>query len=214
MKGLELSWSLGGPIEEGCRSARDARSSPASPVVRAGDGCDWLDVATSIAESFDISREAFEEELDGEHQVVARVVLSVDYAVPVEVAGHAHLRRIEVLAQLSVDDGKAHFSNEPVGVCGARSQPLGLETEARARACAAWIVASDIVVAREDECACLAAQGLHQGPGGGQGDRFLSVDRPQLDGCGECVDEHPRRDQEDREDDEDFDQREASPMPG
>lgn len=65
------AWSLGGPIEEGCRSARDARSFPA-PVVRAGDGCDWLDVATSIAESFDISREAFEEELDGEHQASLR----------------------------------------------------------------------------------------------------------------------------------------------
>ncbi|CAM9435310.1 unnamed protein product [Laminaria digitata] len=75
-KGRDFSWqawSLGGPIEEGCRSARDARSSPASPVVRAGDGCDWLDVATSIAESFDISREAFEEELDGEHQASLRL---------------------------------------------------------------------------------------------------------------------------------------------
>lgn len=73
-KGRDFSWqawSLGGPIEEGCRSARDIRSFP-DPVVRAGDGCDWLDVATSIAESFDISREAFEEELDGERQASLR----------------------------------------------------------------------------------------------------------------------------------------------
>ncbi|CAN0481930.1 unnamed protein product, partial [Scytosiphon promiscuus] len=57
-KGRDFSWqawSLGGPIEEG-----------------AGDGCDWLAVATSIAESFDMSREAFEEELDGEHQASLR----------------------------------------------------------------------------------------------------------------------------------------------
>lgn len=73
-KGRDFSWQawgLGGPIEEGCRSARETRSSPA-PVVRAGDGRDWPDVATSIAESFDISREEFEEQLDGEHQASLR----------------------------------------------------------------------------------------------------------------------------------------------
>ena len=73
-KGRDFSWqawSLGGPIEEECRSARDIGSFPA-PIVRADDGCDWLDVATSIAESYEISREAFEEELDGERQASLR----------------------------------------------------------------------------------------------------------------------------------------------
>lgn len=85
-KGRDFSWQawdLGGPIKEGHRSGETAarrngrsnngesRSVPAS-VTRAGDGCSWPDVATSIAESFKLPRKVFDEELDGEYQASLR----------------------------------------------------------------------------------------------------------------------------------------------
>lgn len=83
-KGRDFSWQawdLGGPIEEvrraGRRSSRANTHGGATPAVtpgsaRAGDGCDRRDVATSIAERFELSRGEFENDLNGEYQASLR----------------------------------------------------------------------------------------------------------------------------------------------
>lgn len=85
-KGRDFSWQawdLGGPIKEVRRSGsgggggRANTRGGATPAVtptsaRAGDGCDRRGVATSIAERFNLSRDEFEEDLDGEYQASLR----------------------------------------------------------------------------------------------------------------------------------------------
>lgn len=88
-KGRDFSWQawdLGGPIKEtpvgGAAAAAAAMRRNGhrggyglprrGPKSRAGDGRDWRGVVASIAESFDLSKEAFEEGLDGEHQASLR----------------------------------------------------------------------------------------------------------------------------------------------
>lgn len=69
-------WDLGGPIrEETCRGTRrnGQRDSSSVQVSRAGDGCSWQDAAKSIAERYRVSRNAFEEELNGEYQEAIRI---------------------------------------------------------------------------------------------------------------------------------------------
>lgn len=88
-KGRDFSWqawNLGGPIEEGrvagSKAPRQQRqdgsdanerdASLPSHVSRAGDGVGWKDVVASIANSFQLSPEAFDDELDGEYQASLR----------------------------------------------------------------------------------------------------------------------------------------------
>lgn len=80
-KGHDFSWQawdLGGPIEEVERRGVAARRrngrgpSSSGPVAWAGDGRSWQDAAASIAKSYELSREGFEEELDGEYQMSLR----------------------------------------------------------------------------------------------------------------------------------------------
>lgn len=89
-KGRDFSWqawNLGGPIKEGRvaggggktsrqrqdRGNDDGRdASFPSRVSRAGDGVDWMDVVASIAKSFELCPEAFDDELDGEYQASLR----------------------------------------------------------------------------------------------------------------------------------------------
>lgn len=94
-KGHDFSWQawdLGGPIEEGGlpegmvpiaaaaassgtkhpNSWKKAKASPAQDVERVGDGRDWRDVVESIAETVELPREAFEEDVDGEVQAALR----------------------------------------------------------------------------------------------------------------------------------------------
>lgn len=79
-KGRDFSWQawdLGGPIEEvrGGRANAPGGAQPAAAAfarARAGDGCDWRGVAASIAEKYQLSREAFDEELDGGFQASLR----------------------------------------------------------------------------------------------------------------------------------------------
>lgn len=82
-KGRDFSWQawdLGGPIEEvrpGGGSKRGKTNNRAAvaagrKISRAGDGCDWLGVVASIHEKFEMSREAFDEDLDGEYQASLR----------------------------------------------------------------------------------------------------------------------------------------------
>lgn len=81
-KGRDFSWQgwdLGGPIEE-VRPGRSKRGGTndrtavdaAGDKTRAGDGCDWRGVAASIKEKFELSRGAFDEDLDGEYQASLR----------------------------------------------------------------------------------------------------------------------------------------------
>ncbi|CAM9338371.1 unnamed protein product [Ectocarpus fasciculatus] len=81
-KGRDFSWQawdLGGPIEEvprraggGQKRGGGANLHEAGSCARAGDGCGWRDVATSITEQFESSRERFDEDLGGEHQAMLR----------------------------------------------------------------------------------------------------------------------------------------------
>ena len=85
-KGRDFSWQawdLGGPIEEVRSSASSSSASRAANApggaaraaaarARAGDGCDWRGVATSITEKYQLSREAFDEHLNGELQASLR----------------------------------------------------------------------------------------------------------------------------------------------
>ena len=67
-------WDLGGPIKEGpCRNTRNGRDFSSVLVSRAGDGCSLRGAAESIAESYKLSREAFDEQLNGEYQETVRV---------------------------------------------------------------------------------------------------------------------------------------------
>lgn len=74
------AWDLGGPIEEVRRAGSSGGKSAdggapramARASSRAGDGCDWRGVATSIKEKFELSRAAFDEDLGGEYQASLR----------------------------------------------------------------------------------------------------------------------------------------------
>lgn len=89
-KGRDFSWQaweLGGPIKEGrvaggegktsrqrqgCGNDDGGDASLLSQVSRAGDGVGWSDVVDSIAKSFELCPEAFDDELDGEYQASLR----------------------------------------------------------------------------------------------------------------------------------------------
>ncbi|CAB1110948.1 unnamed protein product [Ectocarpus sp. CCAP 1310/34] len=81
-KGRDFSWQawdLGGPIEEvprragrGEKRGGGAKSHEAGSCARAGDGCGWRDVTTSITEQFELPRERFDEDLGGEYQAMLR----------------------------------------------------------------------------------------------------------------------------------------------
>lgn len=81
-KGRDFSWQawdLGGPIEEVPRRAGSgekrgggAKSHEPGSCARAGDGCGWRDVATSITEQFELSRKKFDEDLGGAYQAMLR----------------------------------------------------------------------------------------------------------------------------------------------
>lgn len=75
------AWDLGGPIEEVRETSRGGGKNPHGDAPRAGarttssragDGCDWRGVATSITEKFELSRAAFDEDLGGEYQEALR----------------------------------------------------------------------------------------------------------------------------------------------
>lgn len=75
------AWDLGGPIKEvrrassgggGKNAQHGAPPATARASSRAGDGCDWRGVATSITEKIELPRAAFDEDLGGEHQASLR----------------------------------------------------------------------------------------------------------------------------------------------